>query len=85
MNFVLEKKCIDILSVLPHTSYCFPFVLQKLIEVQDFLKVPQMDLKSRQVKIHKGSLSQRVENWDDIEKALKGPPYESFLHEDYKI
>ncbi|GFY89990.1 P-loop containing nucleoside triphosphate hydrolases superfamily protein [Actinidia rufa] len=57
----------------------------KLIEVQDFLKVPQMDLKSRQVKIHKGSLSQRVENWDDIEKALKGTPYESFLHEDYKI
>ncbi|XP_057496132.1 uncharacterized protein LOC130781094 [Actinidia eriantha] len=57
----------------------------KLTEVQDFLKVPQMDLKSRQVKIHKGSLSQRVENWDDIEKALKGTPYGSFLHEDYKI
>ncbi|KAL7246833.1 hypothetical protein ACSBR2_001861 [Camellia fascicularis] len=57
----------------------------KLKEVQDFLKVPQMDLKSRQVKIHKGSLSQQVENWDDIEKALMGTPYESFLHEDYQM
>ncbi|KAA8545889.1 hypothetical protein F0562_020660 [Nyssa sinensis] len=57
----------------------------KLIEVQDFLKVPRRDLNSRQVKIHKGSLSEQVENWDDIEKALKGTPYESFLTADYKM
>ncbi|KAE9447204.1 hypothetical protein C3L33_20902, partial [Rhododendron williamsianum] len=50
----------------------------KLLDVQDFLRVPQMDLKSRQVKIHKGSLSQQVENWDDIQNTLKGTPYESF-------
>ncbi|KAK4378418.1 hypothetical protein RND71_000280 [Anisodus tanguticus] len=53
--------------------------------VQDFLKVPRMDLHSRQVKIHKGSLSSQVENWSDVEKTLKGTPYESFLHADYKI
>ncbi|KAJ4963236.1 hypothetical protein NE237_023175 [Protea cynaroides] len=31
----------------------------KLMEVQDFLRVPQRKLKSRQVKIHKGSLSEQ--------------------------
>ncbi|POO03088.1 P-loop containing nucleoside triphosphate hydrolase [Trema orientale] len=56
----------------------------KLTDVQDFLKVPRMDLKSRQVKIHKGSLSNLVENWDDIQKTLTGTPYESFLHADYR-
>lgn len=57
----------------------------KLVEVQDFLKVPQIDLKSRQVKIHKGSLSRQVENWGDIKRTLKGTPYESFLHADYRM
>ncbi|XP_058191301.1 uncharacterized protein LOC131308392 [Rhododendron vialii] len=57
----------------------------KLLDVLDLLRVPQMDLKSRQVKIHKGSLSQQVENWDDIQNTLKGTPYESFLHSDYKM
>ncbi|XP_052194318.1 uncharacterized protein LOC127802516 isoform X2 [Diospyros lotus] len=57
----------------------------KLQDVQDFLKVPQMDLKSRQVKIHRGSLSEQVDNWDDIQKTLNGTPYESFLHSDYNI
>lgn len=51
----------------------------KLFEVQDFLKVPRMELKSRQVKIHKGPLSQQVENWDDVKKTLNGTAYESFL------
>ncbi|KAF3435373.1 hypothetical protein FNV43_RR22462 [Rhamnella rubrinervis] len=56
----------------------------KLIDVQDLLKVPRKDLKSRQVKIHKGSLSSQIENWDDVQKTLKGTPYESFLHADYR-
>ncbi|KAK3024515.1 hypothetical protein RJ639_043707 [Escallonia herrerae] len=55
----------------------------KLNDVQDFLRVPRIDLKSRQVKIHKGPLSDQVENWVDIQKALQGTPYESFLHQDY--
>ncbi|KAK6120975.1 hypothetical protein DH2020_045285 [Rehmannia glutinosa] len=57
----------------------------KLVDVQDFLKVPRRDLKTRQVKIHKGPLSSQVENWDDITKTLNGTHYESFLQEDYKI
>ncbi|XP_009628459.1 uncharacterized protein [Nicotiana tomentosiformis] len=56
-----------------------------LNDVQDFLKVPRRDLHSRQVKIHKGPLSSQVENWVDVEKTLRGTPYESFLHADYKI
>ncbi|CAA2934599.1 uncharacterized protein LOC111410598 isoform X1 [Olea europaea var. sylvestris] len=57
----------------------------KLMDVQDFLKVPRRDLNSRQVKIHRGSLSSQVENWVDVEKTLKGTRYESYLHEDYKM
>ncbi|KAG8368334.1 hypothetical protein BUALT_Bualt15G0034800 [Buddleja alternifolia] len=57
----------------------------KLVDVQDFLMVPKMDLKSRQVKIHKGSLSSQVENWEDVKKTLKGTHYESYLNEDYKL
>lgn len=57
----------------------------KLVDVQNFLRVPQQELKSRQVKIHKGSLSSQVENWGDIEKTLKETHYKSFLHEDYKL
>ncbi|KAK7319843.1 hypothetical protein RJT34_04571 [Clitoria ternatea] len=55
----------------------------KLKDVQEFLRVPQIGLKSRQVKIHKGSLSNQVENWDDVSKAITGTPYESLLYEDY--
>ncbi|EYU42663.1 hypothetical protein MIMGU_mgv1a009592mg [Erythranthe guttata] len=57
----------------------------KLLEVQEFLKVPQRDLNSRQVKIHKGALSSQVENWEDVKKTLKKTRYESFLQEDYKL
>ncbi|KAL6514262.1 hypothetical protein OROHE_019249 [Orobanche hederae] len=57
----------------------------KLVDVQNFLKLPLQELNSRQVKIHKGSLSLQVENWGDIEKTLKGTRYESFLSEDYKL
>ncbi|GMH02705.1 hypothetical protein Nepgr_004544 [Nepenthes gracilis] len=44
----------------------------KLVEVEDFLKVPKMNLSSRQVKIHKGPLSEMVANWDEIRKTLNG-------------
>ncbi|PIN20447.1 hypothetical protein CDL12_06855 [Handroanthus impetiginosus] len=57
----------------------------RLVDVQDFLRVPRQELKSRQVKIHKGLLSSQVENWDDVRKTLKGTHYESFLNEDYKL
>ncbi|KAJ7967435.1 Sulfotransferase [Quillaja saponaria] len=54
----------------------------KLMDVQDFLKVPQRDLKSRQVRIHKGSLSNQIDNWNDVKKTLTRTQYESFLHAD---
>lgn len=60
-------------------SLCF----QKLLDVQDFLRVPRLDLKSRQVKIHKGPLYNHIQNWDDVQKALNKTRYESFLHADY--
>ncbi|XP_022871439.1 uncharacterized protein LOC111390608 isoform X2 [Olea europaea var. sylvestris] len=44
----------------------------KLVDVQDFLRLPQIELTSRQVKIHKGPLSEHIKNWDDINKALRG-------------
>ncbi|GKB46925.1 hypothetical protein Tco_0897678 [Tanacetum coccineum] len=56
-----------------------------LNDIQDFLRIPRMGLKSRQVKIHKGPLREQVENWGDILKVLNGTPYESILHEDYKV
>ncbi|KAF8406340.1 hypothetical protein HHK36_008427 [Tetracentron sinense] len=58
---------------------------QKLIDVQEFLRVPPRDLKSNQVKIHKGSLEKQVVNWNDVQKTLTGTPYESFFHSDYQI
>ncbi|XVF61137.1 hypothetical protein PTKIN_Ptkin08bG0105300 [Pterospermum kingtungense] len=55
----------------------------KLKDIQEFLGLPQMGLSSRQIKIHKGSLSDFVENWDDVSKTLNGTEYESFLRADY--
>ncbi|XP_047335211.1 nodulation protein H-like [Impatiens glandulifera] len=57
----------------------------KLSEVQKFLGVPDMELSSRQVKIHKGPLQGQVENWDEIERIIKGTMYERFLQADYEL
>lgn len=61
------------------------YFLQKLNEVQDFLRLPHRELKSRQVKIHTTPLSNQVENWETVEKTLKGTSYETFLHADYQL
>jgi len=53
------------------------------MDVLEFLSVPQRKLFSRHVKIHTRPLSDQVENWDAISKALKGTEYEIFLHSDY--
>ncbi|KAK7252837.1 hypothetical protein RIF29_37069 [Crotalaria pallida] len=55
----------------------------RLKDVQEFLGLPQMKLTSRQVKIHRGPLSDHIQNWDDVNKTLKGTVYESFLEADY--
>lgn len=55
----------------------------KLKDVQEFLGLPQMELRSRHVKIHRGPLSDHIQNWDDVKKTLRGTVYESFLETDY--
>ncbi|RWR92522.1 nodulation protein H [Cinnamomum micranthum f. kanehirae] len=52
----------------------------KLMDVQDFLRVPQRNLESRQVKIHTRPLFEHVENWDEVSKVLNGTKYENLLH-----
>lgn len=54
-----------------------------LKDVLEFLRLPKMELRSRQVKIHRGPLSEHINNWDDVKKTLNGTVYESFLEFDY--
>jgi len=60
-------------------------MLQKLKDVQEFLRVPYRDLESRQVKIHTAPLSEQVENWDEVQKELIGTPFQWFLGKNYQI
>ncbi|XP_020693185.1 uncharacterized protein LOC110107303 isoform X1 [Dendrobium catenatum] len=55
----------------------------KLVDVLDFLRMPQRELKSRHVKIHTRPLSDQIENWDVVSQSLEGTEYESFLHSDH--
>ncbi|CAK9151524.1 unnamed protein product [Ilex paraguariensis] len=76
--------CEDILRNGPFSNLSLLYnFLRKLVEVQEFLRLPYRDLRSRQVKIHSGPLSKHIKNWDDVQKAVKGTSYESFLHADY--
>ncbi|EXB75606.1 hypothetical protein L484_026082 [Morus notabilis] len=52
----------------------------KLKDVQEFLKLPYRELESRQIKIHTAPLSKQVENWDDVQKALNGTSFGSYLY-----
>ncbi|GAA0171622.1 hypothetical protein LIER_41193 [Lithospermum erythrorhizon] len=83
----MVKKALEFFKGTRHIILYYEDVVKnqtKLMDVQDFLKVPRRDLSSRQVKIHKGALSSQVENWHDVKKTLKGTPYQSFLVEDHK-
>ncbi|XP_062102057.1 uncharacterized protein LOC133810644 [Humulus lupulus] len=55
----------------------------KLNDVQVFLGLPVTELRSRQVKIHKGSLSDHIKNWDEVNRTLSGTAFEHFLYSDY--
>ncbi|XP_038881289.1 uncharacterized protein LOC120072842 [Benincasa hispida] len=55
----------------------------RLKDVQEFLNLPPMELKSRQVKIHKGHLSDHIKNWEDVKLTLNGTAYEHLLRADY--
>ncbi|GFQ00169.1 hypothetical protein PHJA_002160900 [Phtheirospermum japonicum] len=56
----------------------------KLVDVQEFLKLPRRNLTSLQVKIHSGPLQTQIDNFDDVKKKLKGTLYENFINTDYK-
>lgn len=80
------SKAIEYFSCTRHIVLYYEDLIKnhtKLKDIQEFLWLPQMDLTSRQVKIHKGPLSEHVKNWDDVNKTLKGTVYESFLLSDY--
>ncbi|PON46856.1 P-loop containing nucleoside triphosphate hydrolase [Parasponia andersonii] len=52
----------------------------KVKDVQEFLRLPYRNLKSRQVRIHTAPLWEQVQNWDDVKDALNGTSFETFLH-----
>ncbi|XP_027356958.1 uncharacterized protein LOC113866277 [Abrus precatorius] len=54
----------------------------KLKDVQEFLRVPYRQLESRQVRIHTAPLSRQIENWEEVQEALTGTPYQRFLSKD---
>ncbi|CAB4296963.1 unnamed protein product [Prunus armeniaca] len=81
-------KAVEYFNTTRHIVVYYEDVLNnrtKLNEVQDFLRLPHRELKSRQVKIHTTPLSNQVENWETVEKTLKGTSYETFLHADYQL
>ncbi|KAD0286866.1 hypothetical protein E3N88_44503 [Mikania micrantha] len=84
----MVKQALECFNSTRHIVLYYEDVIKNhtvLNDVQEFLRIPQMDLKSRQVKIHKGPLQEQVENWDEIRRVLNGTPYENLLHEDYKV
>uniref|UniRef100_A0A803LNU7 Sulfotransferase n=1 Tax=Chenopodium quinoa TaxID=63459 RepID=A0A803LNU7_CHEQI len=84
----MAAKALEYFNSTRHTLLYYEDVVNnrtKLLDVQDFLRVPRTNLTSRQVKIHKGSLSEQVANWDDVQRTLNGTEFEGFLHADYRL
>ncbi|KAI3452039.1 hypothetical protein Pfo_008704 [Paulownia fortunei] len=86
---LMEKMVLEALEYFSSTRHIILYYEDlmknrtKLVDVQQFLGLPIMELTSRQVKIHKGSLSEHIKNWDDVNTTLRGTTYESFLQTDY--
>lgn len=60
--------------------------MQRLVDVQEFLKLPVRNLTSLQVKIHSGPLDRQIDNFDEVKKALKGTSYENLIRAtDYRL
>ncbi|MCO5609391.1 hypothetical protein L7F22_063617 [Adiantum nelumboides] len=55
--------------------------IQRLDQIQEFLGVPVVRLKSQQVKIHTLSLSDQIRNWDRVYTAIRGTEFEDFLNQ----
>jgi hypothetical protein len=58
---------------------------ERLPEVQQFLGVEPVALKSGHSRERKRSLSETIENWPEVEGALRGSPYERFLQDDLAL
>lgn len=58
---------------------------ERLPEVQRFLGVEPVPLKSGHGRARKRSLSETIENWPEVEDALRGSPYERFLQDDLAL
>ncbi|XP_057730276.1 uncharacterized protein LOC130945582 isoform X1 [Arachis stenosperma] len=79
-------KALEYFSATRHMILYYEDLIQNPTELKgvlDFLGLPQMELTSRQVKIHRGPLSDHIKNWEDVNKTLQGTAYESFLQADY--
>jgi hypothetical protein len=56
-------------------------VLQKMLQVQEFVGVKVQELQSEQVKIHTRPLQEQIQNWDEVSKHLQGMQFEYFLQD----
>lgn len=52
---------------------------ERMDQVEKFLGVSPIRLESQQVKIHTRPLSEQIQNWGLVYKALKGTEFEEFL------
>jgi sulfotransferase family protein len=58
---------------------------QQLAEIQRFLGVEPATLRSPFSRIRSRSLAETIENWPEVENALRGSPYERFLEDDLEL
>lgn len=56
-----------------------------LDELQRFLGVEPVMLESRFKRLRSRPLSETIENWPEVESALRGSPYERFLEDDLQL
>jgi hypothetical protein len=56
-----------------------------LEELQTFLGVEPVTLESRFKRLRSRPLSETIENWPEVESALRGSPYERFLEDDLQL
>jgi hypothetical protein len=56
-------------------------VLQKMLQVQEFVGVKVQNLQSEQVKIHTRPLQEQIQNWDEVSRHLQGTQFEHFLQD----
>jgi hypothetical protein len=56
-----------------------------LDELQSFLGVDPVPLRSMFKRVRSRPLAETIENWNEVEEALRGTPYERFLEDDLQL